>query len=341
MITTEAAFARYERLRQVLPQAQFPETSREGASLEDTMGDYDAYILDAFGVLNRGESPIPGAVDRIAQLRAAGKRLVVLTNAASYTRAGVLAKYHRLGFDFNFDEVVSSRDVAFANLPTVHGVWAAITDGEDDLSDVPCGHYAADLLAQPELLNTAAGFLFLSAARWTHQDNERLQQALHFQTRPLVVANPDLVAPRDNGLSPEPGWYAQDLESTCSIWFGKPFRNAFEAALEQLPGIPANRIAMSVTHCTRMSSAEQLLASAPFSSNNTGCFAGVQPNRSFRRVEYSLLGLSKAPDCFAPTCPSADSFCAEPLVGTILFSWTNKIMQWTGISSRTAALPQN
>lgn len=73
MITTEAAFARYERLRPVLPQACFPAVSRTGRTLEDTMEDYDAYILDAFGVLNRGEAPIPGAVARIAQLRAARK----------------------------------------------------------------------------------------------------------------------------------------------------------------------------------------------------------------------------------------------------------------------------
>ncbi|MEQ5871683.1 HAD hydrolase-like protein [Sagittula sp. NFXS13] len=245
MITTEAAFARYERLRPMLPQAQFPEASRTGQTLEDTKDDYDAYILDAFGVLNRGETPIPGAVERIARLRAAGKRLVVLTNAASYTRSGVLAKYHRLGFDFSLDEVVSSRDVAFAHLPNVHGVWAAITDGEDDLSDLPPGHYVADLLAQPGLLNTAAGFLFLSAARWSHEDNARLRRALHTHARPVIVANPDIVAPRDDGLSLEPGWYAQDIASACGLsLFGKPYWNAFEAALQRLPGIPRHRIAM-------------------------------------------------------------------------------------------------
>lgn len=247
MITTEAAFARYESLRPMLPQAQFPETSRKGATLADTMDDYDAYILDAFGVLNRGEAPIPGAVQRIAQLRAAGKRLVVLTNAASYTRAGVLAKYHRLGFDFTLEEVVSSRDVAFAHLPEAHGVWAAITSGDDDLSDVPAGHCVADLHAQPELLNTAAGFLFLSTARWSHADNMRLQRALHVQMRPVVVANPDLVAPRDHGLSLEPGWYAQDIAAstgTSMPMFGKPFRNAFDATLQRLPEVPPQRIAM-------------------------------------------------------------------------------------------------
>ena len=247
MITTEAAFARYERLRPILPQASFPETSRTGRTLEDTMGDYDAYILDAFGVLNRGEAPIPGAVERIAQLRAAGKRLIVLTNAASYTRSGVLAKYHRLGFDFTLDEVVSSRDVAFAHLPEVHGVWAAITAEGDDLSDAPAGHYIADLHTQPELLISAAAFLFLSTARWSDEENARLERALQFQMRPVIVANPDLVAPREDGLSLEPGWYAQTLAASTGAtmpMFGKPFGNAFDEALRRLPGLAPHRIAM-------------------------------------------------------------------------------------------------
>lgn len=247
MITTEAAFARYERLRPTLPQAQFPETSRMGRTLEDTMDDYDAYILDAFGVLNRGETPIPGAVARIEQLRAAGKRLIVLTNAASYTRSGVLAKYHRMGFDFTRDEVVSSRDVAFAHLPEVHGVWAAITSDDDDLSDAPVGHYIAALHEQPELMITAAAFLFLSTARWSDADNARLERALQFQPRPVIVANPDLVAPRDHGLSLEPGWYAQDIAKKTGAtlpMFGKPFRNAFDEALRRLPDLTPERIAM-------------------------------------------------------------------------------------------------
>lgn len=159
----------------------------------------------------------------------------------------MLAKYHRLGFDFTLDEVVSSRDVAFAHLPEVQGVWAAITSDGDDLSDAPAGHYIADLHAQPELMISAAAFLFLSSARWSDAENVRLERALQFQPRPVIVANPDLVAPRDHGLSLEPGWYAQDIATQTGAalsMFGKPFSNAFDAALRRLPDIPRARIAM-------------------------------------------------------------------------------------------------
>lgn len=249
MIGTEWAFDRYESVRATLPEAEFPLTSRSGHDLGDTVDDYDAYILDAFGVLNRGETAIEGAVERMAALRALGKRLVVLTNAASYTRAEVLAKYHRLGFDFDASEVVSSRDVAFAALPELPAgqVWAAAAAEGDDFSDAPAGARIEHLSDDPDLLRNAGGFLLLSSARWSAADTAALTEALLDNPRPLIVANPDLVAPREDGLSVEPGLIAHEIiERTGGqvAFFGKPFGNAFEIALARLPGVSRDRVAM-------------------------------------------------------------------------------------------------
>ncbi|SMP28324.1 HAD-IIA family hydrolase [Shimia sagamensis] len=249
MIDTQTAFDRYESLRHALPSATFPDTSHAGRDLSDTAEHYDAYILDAFGVLNRGETAIEGAVERMTELRAAGKRLIVLTNAASYTRVEILAKYHRLGFDFTADEVVSSRDVAFANLPKLADgqVWAAISAEGDNFSDAPASATLQDVIENPNLLNTASGFLFLSTARWNNADTDALTRALQDTPRPLVIANPDLVAPREDGLTIEPGMIAHNIVDRVdaeATFFGKPYGNAFDTALARLPGIPRHRIAM-------------------------------------------------------------------------------------------------
>lgn len=246
---TTSAFQRYEAVRATLPQASFAGQSATGHDLSDTMGDYDAYILDAFGVLNRGEVAIDGAVERMAELRAAGKRLIVLTNAASYTRAEVLAKYHRLGFDFDASEVVSSRDVAFADLPDLPkgGMWAAAAAPEDDFSDAPEGVRFAHLKGQPSVLQEAEGVILLSSAGWQESDTEALVAALKTRPRPLLVANPDLVAPRETGLSVEPGLIAHEISARTgqpALFYGKPFGNAFETAISRLKGIPRSRIAM-------------------------------------------------------------------------------------------------
>lgn len=249
MMDTNSAFLRYESVRATLPTAEFPQGSRFGHDLSDTIAEFDAYILDAFGVLNRGETAIDGAVERMAELRAAGKRLVVLTNAASYTRDEILAKYHRLGFDFDLSEVVSSRGVAFANLPELppSKVWAAVAAQGDDFNDAPASARIVHLADEPDVLHTAGGILLLSSARWSDSDTAILAQALKDDPRPLIVANPDLVAPREDGLSLEPGLIAHAVIAQVGVeatFYGKPYGNAFEAALNRLIGIPRHRIAM-------------------------------------------------------------------------------------------------
>ena len=241
-----SAFARYEAIRPRLPTARFPATSLHLPSLAEAAERYDGFVLDAFGVLNVGDTAIPGAVARMAQLRARGKRLIVLTNAASYTRAGVLAKYHRLGFDFCAQEVVSSRDVAVARLervaPGAH--WAAICAQGDSFADIPAR--VTDAITHPAAFDDADAILFLSTARWTDALQTRLIDTLARRPRPVVVANPDLVAPREDGLSLEPGLYAHDLIEVSGApvhWFGKPFGDAFDDAVARI-GLSADRIAM-------------------------------------------------------------------------------------------------
>lgn len=242
----EAAFRRYEEIRPRLPRARFAARADRVRDLSQAADRWDGFVLDAFGVLNVGETPIPGAVARMAELRARGKKLVVLTNAASYTRQGVLAKYRRLGFDFTADEVVSSRDVAVARLDRIApgASWAAICAEGDSFADIPAR--ATDVHVRPDTLDEADAILFLSTARWSEDWQRRLRAALERRPRPVVVANPDLVAPREDGLSREPGLFAHDLIDELGTevhWFGKPFAEAFEDAAARTGLAPA-RLAM-------------------------------------------------------------------------------------------------
>jgi len=242
----EAAFLRYEAVRSRLPAARFPAEAVFARDLGEVADRWDGFILDAFGVLNVGETPIPGAVERMADLRRRGKKLCVLTNAASYTRAEALVKYRRLGFDFTADEVVSSRDVAVGRIgmlmPGAH--WAAIAAEGDGFSDIP--GRVGDAVADPALFDVADGVLFLSAARWTPVLQVRLQEAVARRGIPIVVANPDLVAPREDGLSQEPGAFAHavlDAVGGVAHWYGKPFADGFHDACART-GLAPERLAM-------------------------------------------------------------------------------------------------
>lgn len=241
-----SAFARYEAVRPRLPLAHYPAKSLVLPSLDEVADHVDGFLLDAFGVLNVGDTAIPGAVARLRSLRARGKRLAVLTNAASYTREQLLAKYHRLGFDFTADEVVASRDVAVARLEKIApgATWAAISAAGDTFADIPAR--LVDAVADPSALRDADGVLFLSTARWTPALQHALTTALQQRPRPLVIANPDIVAPREDGLTLEPGLFGHDLLDKVPVethWFGKPFPEAFAEGIAQT-GLAAGRLAM-------------------------------------------------------------------------------------------------
>lgn len=242
----DAAFARYEAARPRLPAAIYPGASLSVPTLEEMADHVDGFLLDAFGVLNVGETAIPGAVARMASLRARGKRLVVLTNAASYTRPQLLAKYHRLGFDFTANEVVASREVAVARLDRIApgANWAAIAAAGDGFTDIPAR--MVDAIDDPGALDAADAILFLSTARWSTALQDRLLASLARNPRPLVIANPDIVAPREDGLTLEPGLFGHDLLDAVSTevhWFGKPFPDAFAEGIART-GLPAARLAM-------------------------------------------------------------------------------------------------
>jgi HAD superfamily hydrolase (TIGR01450 family) len=247
VVDTDWAFDRYEEVRARLVDATFPTGSEHVRDVAAVADRFDAFVLDAFGVLNVGESAVPGAAPRIAQLRRAGKRLVVLTNGATHSRATALAKYHKLGFDFAPEEVVASRDLAAAALAQEEGpVWAAAAGPSPDFGDL--GVPVRDLLADDALFEVADGFVLFSSAGWTRDHQARLAAVLARRPRPLLVANPDIVAPREDRFSLEPGHYAHLLADTLHLapaFYGKPYADAYRAARERLgPEIPPARIAM-------------------------------------------------------------------------------------------------
>lgn len=247
---THGAFARYEAVRDRLPQANFPQSSRHMTHLGEVAEHVDGFALDAFGVLNVGKTAIPGAVERLADLRRRGKKLCVLSNAASFTRSEALAKYQRLGFDFNAREVITSRDVAVARMNAVApgAVWAALADVTDDFHDLPAT--VLDAANDPSALDSADAIFFLASQRLTSELYERMVSAMERNPRPMIVANPDITAPFENSLSREPGLFAHDLidqlgpQSGHHVhWFGKPFAHAYDDVLDRMQ-LPAHRLAM-------------------------------------------------------------------------------------------------
>ncbi|SEQ82613.1 HAD-IIA family hydrolase [Thalassovita taeanensis] len=248
MLTRDAAIDRYNAIRARLPQASGPAAWSSANNLGALAAEYDVFVFDAFGVLNVGATPITGAHARIQALQAMGKQTFVLTNAAGLTDAQTTAKFCALGLDFEALEVISSRQICLEGLKRSFDIrrWGVICPA-CGLPDLP-GIEFVDLITAPDGLDDVDGIVLLSTTGLPDTWCDGLEVALRARPRPVVVGNPDLVAPRETGLSKEPGFYAHDLIDRLGIapvFYGKPFANAFEAVERRLtPGFPAAKIAM-------------------------------------------------------------------------------------------------
>jgi HAD superfamily hydrolase (TIGR01450 family) len=243
MLTTPSIFDRYQEVRSRMPQASTVRSTREISALTDIADEVSAFVFDAFGVLNVGETLIKGADHRLDQLRALGRHIRILTNAASYDRTSAVGKFKRLGLRIEPDEIITSRDAALAALTP--GLWGAIAAPEDRLADI-----SVDLLRlgdRVEDYDHVEGFLFLSSSGWTPARQDALLASLQREKRQVIIANADLAAPRDHGFSLEPGHFGHLLmdEGIDTVrFFGKPFDEVYNLVEQSLVGVPTDRIAM-------------------------------------------------------------------------------------------------
>jgi HAD superfamily hydrolase (TIGR01459 family) len=213
---------------------------------------YDAFLFDAYGVLVDAGGVCPGAASAIAQVRAAGKPLRVVTNDASRLPANAAARFARVGLPITEAEIVSSGQLLLGHVAAAGLAGArALVLGTDDART-----YAA--LAGLVPLTTEqvddgdvdaivvcddAGFALLEGI------NVALTAAVRGLDRgrplALVCPNPDLIYPRGGGalgftagglaLMLEAGMRRIHPDASGFAYLGKPAPALFALARATLP----------------------------------------------------------------------------------------------------------
>ena len=221
---------------------RLPAASRAGECLRvETLGEikncFDAVLLDAYGVLNIGQQAVPGVPEQIAALQAAGKRMLVVSNAAGFAHGAIEERLARLGYQFSSDDIITSRKALLQALktePSRHwGVIAGEDYGPNEFGELVLTRLTDDAGAY----DAVEGFLFVGAGSWSDARQAKLIASLRNHPRPIWVANPDLMAPQPMGVSIEPGHYGHEIAERTGImprFFGKPFENIYSLALERL-----------------------------------------------------------------------------------------------------------
>ena len=220
-------------------------------SILDVAMEYDAIVLDQWGVLHNGSQPYPGAVTALEALRNAGARLAVLSNSGK--RASVNeARIAAMGFAPDlFDQVMTGgealwRDVRSGRVPERryffvergNGDAEAWADGlEITICDAPEEADAILIMGLPE--NAAAG-------DWL----DFLDRAM---TAGMTVycSNPDRASPREgnrNILAPGALAHTYKANGGNVVFYGKPHRHVFAAVEHSLGGSRLLMVGDSLEH---------------------------------------------------------------------------------------------
>ena len=134
------AFLEYESVRHRLPAVSEIGQCTYLSNLEDLIDKIDIFLLDAFGVLNIGNTAIKGVPERILKLQKIGKRIIVVSNAGGFPHSLLMKKYVDLGYNFDTEDVITSRKAllrGLLKLPTQrYGLMATESLGRTDLENI-------------------------------------------------------------------------------------------------------------------------------------------------------------------------------------------------------------
>ena len=247
-LTGEDAFMYYEHVRSRLPTAQFPQHFATAPDLLQIAEHFDVFVFDAYGVLNIGATPIAGGSGCIKALRELNKQVFVLSNGASFDAESNVSKFRGLGYEFSLGEVVSSRMAAERALQRIGSAirWGAMA--KEDFSSTEFAQPVVKLKDDAATYDEVTGFLFLSTLDWNSERQQMLERSLENNLRPVIVANPDIVSPRESHFGIEPGYLGHRLVEKYGadvVFHGKPFPSVFELIEEAIsPDIDRQRICM-------------------------------------------------------------------------------------------------
>jgi HAD superfamily hydrolase (TIGR01459 family) len=201
---------------------------------------YDAFILDLWGVLHDGVTPYPGAVDGLRRLRAAGKRLLVLSNAPRRA-AHVAAQTAAIGIAPElYDDLWSSGEETWRCLKEGCDAWHRALgpacyhlgpERDEGMRDGLAYRFVDDPADADFVLNTGA-HMPEATAEGLHPLLERAAE----RHLPMICANPDLVVIRGGRREICAGALARQYEDLGGEvrYHGKPHRPIYETCFARL-----------------------------------------------------------------------------------------------------------
>lgn len=211
-------------------------------SLKEIAADYDAIVLDQWGVLHNGNVPYIGAVDTLVGLHENGCKLAILSNSGKRSAPNV-ARIADMGFPTEiFSNVMTSGEALWHDIS--NGLISARRFFPIERSRGDAKAWAVGLEIEFYDFSDAEAVLLMGlpdhslVETWKPVLSDMLDKGMA-----IYCSNPDRKSPRPEGLVISPGELAfayADLGGTV-FFYGKPHLPVFQS-LEKTLG--SNRLLM-------------------------------------------------------------------------------------------------
>ena len=253
---------------------------------------YDAYILDLWGVVHNGHHPYPGVLECMEKLRAGGKPLILVSNAPR-TNDHVVAFLDTIGVKREtFDYILTSGNITREILmrrehPFLKGKGKAfyqIGAVRDKGLEDGLGYNrvfsvdSADFLICTGLANDETE---------TPEDYRRLLMEGLLRDLPMLCANPDLMVMRGTTTHYCAGAIAAlyaELGGRVEL-FGKPYPEVYRQTIEKLGVKPSQILAVGDSMRTdikgaRTAGIDSVLVCGGIHAEEWGLSAGQMPTEA-------------------------------------------------------------
>ena len=216
--------------------------------ISDLAANYDALLVDVWGVLHQGEGAFPAALECLAGLRSADIPVVLVSNAA---RRGDVLRAELAGSGITPDlyhDAIASGELT----------WRALANGEPDFTRGVDGYFFGPVRShglragldivwreRPE----EAGFVLNTGPPEGNPPSadvcDAFLERMAASKLPMICANPDQVAVRGGMLGISAGAIARryrDRFDARVVFFGKPDPDVFVQAASLLPAGRSDRL---------------------------------------------------------------------------------------------------
>jgi len=219
------------------------------SGLEQIADRYDGFILDLWGVVHDGVRPYPGVLDCLTALRAAGKRVCLLSNAPRRVSAAA-AKLTGMGVGADlYDALYTSGEASFEALRDRSDPWHAALGAKLLHVGPPRDNDIYDTLADRQRVATpeAADFVVntgIDENDETLADYAPLLDRCLERRLPMLCANPDLVVVIDDQMVICAGELARYYTERGGdvFYHGKPHAPVYRRCFELLGGLAPSQV---------------------------------------------------------------------------------------------------